>query len=106
MAIDVLKPVSIRIELQFSKALKKKVIDTLFEGAEQKEADDSLLEILNITTGNFLMAYFGQQVEMKLELPEYLYFNDAAIDTLIASVHFTAEGEPLVASIRSVRYRY
>jgi hypothetical protein len=106
MSIVALKPVSIRLEVSFSSGLKKKVIDTLFEGEDAKRADDTLLEMLNITAGGFLIAHFGQNAEIKLELPEYSYFDDAENEMLLVSVSFLAEGEPLFAKIKSVRYRY
>lgn len=106
ISLDVLKPVSIRIELRFSTKLKKLVNDNLFSGEETAEGDDSLLEILNVSAGNFLIRYYGENTEPKLELPEYLFFDDAKGDDFIAQVHLLVEGEPLEAGVRSMRYRY
>jgi len=106
ISLDVLKPVSIRMELRFSSKLKKLVNDNLFSGEETTEGDDSLLEILNVTAGNFLIRYYGENTEPKLELPEYLFFDDTKGDDFIAKVRMLVEGEPLEAGIRSMRYRY
>ncbi len=106
ISLDVLKPVSIRIELRFSAKLKKLVNDNLFSGEETAEGDDSLLEMLNVTAGNFLIRYYGEKTEPKLELPEYLFFDDNQKDDFLAKIHLIVEGEALQACVRSVRYHY
>ncbi len=106
ISLDVLKPVSIRIELRFSGRLKKLVNDNLFSGEETTEGDDSLLEILNVSAGNFLIRYYGENTEPKLELPEYLFFEDSKGKDFIAQVNMLVEGEPLIAGVRSMRYHY
>lgn len=107
-AIDVLKPVSCRIEIECSTALKMKVESTIFQGGtgEGGGEEDSLLEILNVTAGAFLTSYFGTGADIKLELPQYLFFSDGSEGEVLAQAMGDAEGDPLIATLRSVRYRY
>ena len=69
--------------------------------------------------GTFLTDYFGPDVEIKLDLPRYLYFGDGAVvpgrdaqggqsgtSRVVAELDLDAEGEPLKAILSSVRYRY
>jgi len=106
-AIDVLRPVSCRLEIQCPGSLKRRIDAILFQGQEQGESgEDSLLEILNVAAGVFLTSYFGPGADIKLELPQYLYFSDGSEGEILASAEADAEGEPLRAALRSVRYRY
>jgi CheY-specific phosphatase CheX len=110
-AIAVLMPLSCRIKLKIPGSLRDRIADTLFSGIEgnaanlRKNADDSILEILNIVAGAFLSAYFGQGTEIRLELPEYLYADDDEGQT-VTRIAMDAEGETLEVSLSSVRYRY
>ncbi len=110
VAIDVLAPISCRIELRMSKALRDKIVENIFgdspDANQKKNGEDSLLEMLNIITGTFLSAYFGTGAEIQLELPQFLYFNDQSQGHPVAKVYMRAEGEPLSVSFNSVRYRY
>lgn len=110
VAIDVLAPISCRIELRISSGLRDKIVENLFgeapDAIQKKTGEDSLLEMLNIITGSFLSAYFGAGTEIQLELPQYLYFNDQSQGNSVAKICMTAEGEPLNISLNSVRYRY
>lgn len=105
MAIDVLRPVSLRLELECPGALKVRIEETLFQGEERGE-EDSLLEILNVSAGVFLSSYFGTGADIKLELPQYLFFSDGSEGDILAEAEGDAEGEPLRAVLRSIRYRY
>ncbi len=107
-AIDVLKPVSCRIEIECPVSLKERIEATIFQGGQGAGAgeEDSLLEILNVAAGVFLTAYYGPGTDIKLELPQYLYFSDGAEGEILAKVSGDAEGEPLRAVLRSIRYRY
>jgi CheY-specific phosphatase CheX len=110
-AISVLMPLSCRIKLKIPGSLRDHIADTLFAGIEGKSADlrknaeDSILEILNIVAGAFLSAYFGQGTEIRLELPEYLYADDDDGQT-VTRIVMDAEGETIEVSLSSVRYRY
>jgi CheY-specific phosphatase CheX len=108
--IDVLSPLSCRIELTITTALRDRILDTLFgdldKDEQRKTAEDPLLEMLNIIAGSFLSAYFGPGTDIQLELPRYLYFSESAQGQPVSSITLDAEGEPLKASISSVRYRY
>ena len=110
-AISVLMPLSCRIKLKIPGSLRDRIADTLFAGIEGKAADlrknaeDSILEILNIVAGAFLSAYFGQGTEIRLELPEYLY-DDADDGQTVTQIAMNAEGETIEVSLSSVRYRY
>jgi len=110
VAIDVLAPVSCRIELRISRALRDKIVENLFgdapDSVQKKNGEDSILEMLNIVTGAFLSAYFGTGTEIQLELPQYLYFGEQSSGSTVAKVFMTAEGEPLNITLSSVRYRY
>ena len=97
VAIDVLRPLSLRLELECSVSLKERIEATLFQdesSAERASREDSLLEILNVAAGVFLTSYFGPGADIKLELPQYLFVSDGS------------EGERLRAALRSIRYRY
>lgn len=104
-AIDVLRPISCRLELECPGSLKKRIEETLFMGAGGGE-EDALLEILNVTAGQFLSAYFGAGTDIKLELPHYLYFSDGSEGEVLAEAAGDAEGEAIRAALRTVRYRY
>ncbi|GEM_PF-737930 len=109
-AIDVLSPLSCRIELKINKPLRDRVIETLFgdsiDQEQKKAAEDPLLEMLNIIAGSFLSSYFGSGTNIQLELPRYLYFGEVSPGQSVSSILMDAEGEPLEAIISSVRYRY
>lgn len=104
--IDVLAPLSLRIELGFSDALRARVVSTLFAGeaAPGGAAGDAILEILNVVAGAFLSLYFGPGTPVSLSLPRYL--RGAEAGEPVASAAFDAEGERASASVLSVRYRY
>ncbi len=111
VAIDVLKPISCRIEIECPASLKQRIQATLFEGQAEGRTgspsqDDSLLEILNVAAGVFLSSYFGTGADVKLELPEYLYLSDGSEGAILAEARADAEGEPVRAVLRSIRYRY
>lgn len=106
-ALDVLKPVSCRLELALSPGLHRKIVDILLGESDVKGgADDSILEMLNVIAGGFLTGYFGMGVEIKLELPRYLFLEDESGGDIVCSADFDAEGERLSAILRSIRYRY
>jgi hypothetical protein len=112
-AIDVLRPVSCRIEIECQASLKERIEATLFQerrdeapGEDEKNREDSLLEILNVISGVFLTAYFGPGPDIKLELPQYLYFSDGSEGAILAEAAADAEGDPIRAVLRSIRYRY
>ncbi|MBL8966787.1 MAG: hypothetical protein JNG85_07235 [Spirochaetaceae bacterium] len=106
-ALDVLKPVSCRLELALSPGLHRKIVEILLGESDVKGgADDSILEMLNVIAGGFLTSYFGLGVEIKLELPRYLFLEDESGGDIVCSADFDAEGERLSAILRSIRYRY
>lgn len=108
LAIDVLKPMSCRIELECTAAFKDRIEATVFMGDAdgEKGKEDCLLEILNVIAGLFLTSCFGAGADVKLELPEYLFLSDGSEGEILASANGDAEGEALRAVLRSVRYRY
>ncbi len=110
VAIDILAPVSCRIELRISRALRDKIVENLFgeapDSVQKKNGEDSILEMLNIITGAFLSAYFGAGTEIQLELPQYLYFEEQSPGSVVSKVFMNAEGESLNITLSSVRYRY
>lgn len=107
-AIDVLKPISWRIELACSQALKTRIEETLSLGGDDggQDTGDSILEMLNVAAGSFLTSYFGPGTAIKLELPQYLYFPEDESGEALAEAACDAEGERIRISLRSVRYRY
>lgn len=107
-AIDVLKPISWRIELACSQALKSRIEETLSLGGDDggQDTGDSILEMLNVAAGSFLTSYFGPGTAIKLELPQYLYFPEDESGEALAEADCDAEGERIRISLRSVRYRY
>jgi hypothetical protein len=109
-AIDVLSPLSCRIELKINTPLRDRILETLYgDGMDQeqkKAAEDPLLEMLNIIAGSFLSSYFGSGTNIQLELPRYLYLGEISPSQSVSSIVMDAEGEPLEAFISSVRYRY
>ncbi len=108
--IDILMPLSCRVELVMDIAIRDRIIDTLFSDvpiSEQKKlADDSILEMLNVITGSFLSSYFGSDTTIQLELPRLLYIAESPIGQTAARVVLDAEGKSLTATLTSVRYRY
>ncbi len=103
-AIDILKPLSCRLELHLPRSLSDSIVETL--GGGSPAVDDAVLEMVNVLAGVFLSEYFGPGSAVKLELPTFLYEPGADEGTPIASVRGDAEGIPFAAVIRSVRYRY
>jgi len=110
VTIDVLAPLSCRIELRINQVLRDKIVENLFGAApdsiQKKNGEDSLLEMLNIITGSFLSAYFGSGTEIQLELPQFQYFSEQSQGQNVAKVLMCAEDEPLSITLNSVRYRY
>ncbi len=110
VAIDVLAPLSCRIELRLNQSLQDKIVENLFgeelQSVERNSAEDTILEMLNIIAGSFLSAYFGSGSDILLELPRYLYFTEQTAGETVANVLMDAEGEELSVALTSVRYRY
>ncbi len=108
--IDVLTPLSCSIGMKISTVIRDRILDTLFtecpEHERKKNAEDALLEILNIIAGTFLSAYFGPGTEIQLSLPRYLYLNEEEPGQEITRLFLDAEGEILEVSLHSIRYRY
>ena len=109
-AIDVLAPLTCRIELKINTPLRDRITKTLFgdiaESEIKKTAEDPLLEMLNIIAGTFLSGYFGSGTDIQLELPRYLYSDEQSSGQEIAAIRMDAEGEPVEAILSSIRYRY
>ena len=110
VTIDVLAPLSCRIELRINQALRDKIVENLFGSdpdlIQKKNGEDSILEMLNIITGSFLSAYFGTGTDIQLELPQYQYFSEPSQGQVVSKVLMLAEDEPLSITLNSVRYRY
>jgi len=102
--IDILKPLSCRLELHLPHSLAETIIAVL--GADDPNADDTVLEMLNILAGSFISEYFGPGASIKLELPSFLYEPDETAGEVAVSLQGDAEGQPFTVLIRSVRYRY
>jgi hypothetical protein len=107
-AIDILRPISCALEFYFTEEFGAKLAGTLFEEGRSgdENARDCVLELLNIAAGTFLSAYCGPGADIKLELPRYLSGGPEGEGDAICSVDFDAEGLPLRAILRSIRYRY
>lgn len=111
-AINVLSPLSCSVRISFSQATLDRIADSLYgdeakgKPGAKKNAEDSMLEILNIVSGSFLSSYFGAGTEFLLELPQYQYGDDASPGEQVTRLRMDAEGEPIEVSLNSVRYRY
>lgn len=109
-AIEVLAPLTCRIELKINTPLRDRITRTLFgeigESDLKKTAEDPLLEMLNIIAGTFLSGYFGTGTDIQLELPRYVYSGEQSSGQEISALRMDAEGEPIEAILSSVRYRY
>ncbi len=107
-AIDILKPLSCRLELRMPRALYAGIVELLGSGDADAadEPEDAVLEMVNVLAGSFISERFGPGADMKLELPRYLYGEDRASGVPIAGVGCDAEGEPFSVLLTSVRYRY
>lgn len=108
-AIDLLRPLSCRLELRMPRTLADTISDTLGAGDAAgggAGTTDTELEMVNILAGVFISEYFGPGADIKLELPTFLYEPMADEGTPICSVRCDAEGTPCMAIIRSIRYRY
>ena len=109
-AIDMLKPLSCRLELECPASLLRKIEGNLFQG--EGAGEDLLLELLNVLAGAFATSCFGAGADVKLELPRYVFSSaeaegpEGSEGAEIAQVLGDAEGERLLAALRSVRYRY
>lgn len=109
IAIDMLKPLSCRLELEFPPALGDRVNETLYgssEDASGTAGDDSTLELLNVTAGAFLSGYFGPGAAFKLELPFFIFGASEVSGPAIARIEMDVEGMPVSLTLRSIRYRY
>lgn len=105
-AIDILKPLSLRLEVSASPKLRGRIADILYGEESEWNKDDAFLELLNVSAGIFLSEYYGPGMEVRLELPRYLYVKDEEEGEAVAEAGFDAEGEPMLATLRSIRYRY
>lgn len=105
-AIDILKPVSLRLEVSAGPQLRRRIADILYGEDSEWNRDDAFLELLNVSAGIFLSEYYGAGMEVRLELPRYLFMRDEEEGAPVAEASFDAEGEPIVATLRSIRYRY
>lgn len=106
-AIDVLRPLSFALELYFTPQFGAKVAGALYaEGSTDAHARDSILEMLNIAAGTFLSDYCGAGADIKLELPRFLPGGPERSGDEACSLDFDAEGMPLRAVLRPIRYRY
>jgi len=106
--IDLLKPISSKIILFLSEGLKKKIVENIFstdtESLEVSQGDDCILEILNVLAGKFLSAYYGKNIEYKLEFPQV--FMDLDEKDEYISVNLNAEGFDCKIILNTIRYRY
>jgi hypothetical protein len=106
--IDLLKPISSKIILFLSEGLKKKIVENIFstdtESLEVNQGDDCILEILNVLAGKFLSAYYGKNIEYKLEFPQV--FMDLDEKDEYISVNLNAEGFDCKIILNTIRYRY
>jgi len=110
-AIDILKPLSCRLELRMPRALSDTIKETLGSGdaadaSDGPPTDDAVLEMVNVLAGAFLSEYFGPGASIKLELPLYLFEGAEDGGEPLAALRYDAEGKPFEAYIHSVRYRY
>lgn len=108
--IDVMAPLSCRLELRIPAGVRERIVENLFsempEAERKKNAEDSILEMLNIIMGNFLSAYFGSGTELQLSLPRYRWLAEEMPGTAVANLRLDAEGSPFELALFSVRYRY
>lgn len=119
-ALDVLKPLSCRMELLLTRPLADRIADILYGEAEiefneivdkapprsKGNRDDSILEILNVLAGNFLSNYFGPGTPFKLELPFFVFGEADVTGPVLSRVELDVEGFPAEVLLRSIRYRY
>ncbi len=120
VALDVLKPLSCRLELLMPRALVDRIADTLFgeaeadfspqeatpQAASNRSRDDSVLEMLNVFAGGFLSNYYGPGTPFKLELPFFIFGEADVTGPVMSSVPLDVEGLPAELILRSIRYRY
>ncbi len=110
--INVLSPLSCSVRISFSQTTLDRIANSLYgdeargKPGAKKNAEDSMLEILNIISGSFLTNYFGAGTDFLLELPQYQYGEDASPGEQVSRLRMDAEGEPIEISLNSVRYRY
>jgi hypothetical protein len=119
-ALDVLKPLSCRMEILLTRPLSDRIADILYGEAEvgfngdeapaplpsNRNRDDSILEILNIMAGTFLSNYFGPGTPFKLELPFFVFGEADVTGPILSRVVLDVEGFPAEVLLRSIRYRY
>lgn len=108
IAIDMLKPLSLRLELAFPRSLEDRIDENLYGDLTDRPvgAGDSSLELLNVVAGSFLSGYFGAGASFKLELPFFLFGASEVSGPPIARVDLDVEGKRATLTLRSIRYRY
>ena len=110
VAIDVLKPTSCRIELGMPDSLRSRIAEILLAGQGEDTlsggSHDAVLEIVNVIAGQFVVGYFGQGVEIKLELPQLLFGMPDNEGDEVCAFAMDVEGEKLEVRLTSIRYRY
>ncbi len=104
-AIDMLKPLSLLLEVSAGPKLRGRIADILYGEDSEWNRDDAFFELLNVTAGIFLSEYYGPGMEVRLELPRYLFMRDEEEGAAVAESGFDAEGEPMLAALRSISYR-
>jgi len=119
VALDMLKPLTLRLELAVSRSLADQISELLYGVRDDGFAspgqsgesgmrgqDDSILEFLNVMAGNFITGYFGPGAPVKLELPFFVFGEPDEKGQEIARVNLSVEGLPAWTSVSSIRYRY
>ncbi len=107
LSIDIVKPVSVSIYLFLTEELKSRIINNICQdNVGSNQANDCLLEILNVISGAFLTAYFGKNVDYKMEFPQMFVNIPDEEKNYSLILNFNGEGEPVMLILNSVRYHY
>lgn len=101
LVLDIMKPFQGSLYLFISDQLKLHIAENIFgqdaSTLNVRDLDDSLLETLNILTGQFLTRAYPPGTEIRIEFPRML-MDSGGIDTRMGiMLFFEAEGYPMQA---------
>ena len=112
LGIDIIKPLSSKIIMIFSDSLKEKIIMNVLSSGnfmyQEEQKTDIALEMLNIIAGNFIMGYFDNKENYKMEPPHTLVrtHEGPVGNAENLDLYFNAEDEIVKVTFKTVRYIY
>ncbi len=100
----ILEPEYLELVLWLPLEIKIEIAETIYgkswDEITDTEIDDSLLEILNVLAGNFLLECAGPDKKYNISLPEILFDSEELDNTGYSDVFFDVEGKPFKISVK------